>query len=55
MMENNPECAKMYWDEKTESVALSFPASGIVAQALANVGSSLGDDFDSGDSWGSFS
>jgi hypothetical protein len=55
MMELNPECAKMYWDEKTESVALSFPATGKVAQALANVGSSLGDDFDSGDSWGSFS
>lgn len=54
MMENNPECAKMYWDETTESVALAFPATGKVAQALANVGSSLGDEFDSGDSFGSF-
>ena len=54
MMENNPECAKMYWDEDTESVALSFPASGKVAQALANAGSSLADDFDSGDSFRSF-
>mgnify|MGYP003636869693 FL=1 len=54
MMETNHDCAKMYWDEKSESVALTFPASGKVAQALASVGSSLGDDFDSGDSFESF-
>ena len=37
MMEDDPECGKMYWDDKTESVAMSFPMNGKVAKALASV------------------
>ena len=39
MMEEDPECGKMYWDEKRESVALAFPIKGKVAIQLATVSS----------------
>ena len=45
MMEDNPKCAKMYWDSDSASVSLSFPVKGFVAQALAEVASIFsGDD-----------
>jgi hypothetical protein len=37
MMEEDPDCAKMYWDDVTESVAMAFPMDGKVAKALASV------------------
>jgi len=37
MMEENPSCAKMFWDSDSESVSLSFPVKGNVAMALAQV------------------
>jgi hypothetical protein len=37
MMEEDPECGKMYWDHSTESVAMSFAMDGKVAKALASV------------------
>jgi hypothetical protein len=42
MMEDNAACAKMYWDESTKSVALSFPIRGKVAQVLTEVAASFG-------------
>ena len=39
MMEKNENCAKMYWDENSKSVAVSFPMRGRVAMALADVAS----------------
>ena len=44
MMEDNSKCAKMYWDSDTESVSLSFPVKGHVAQALATVANVFSDD-----------
>ena len=46
MMEDNPKCAKMYWDSDTGSVSLSFPVKGYVAQALAEVASGFSDEDD---------
>ena len=47
MMEDNSKCAKMYWDSDTESVSLSFPVKGHVAQALSCVAHIFsGDDED---------
>lgn len=37
MMEKNESCAKMYWDENNQAVALAFPMRGRVAAALAEV------------------
>ena len=37
MMQEDPECGKMYWDSDSESVAMSFPMDGKVAKALASV------------------
>jgi hypothetical protein len=44
MMEEDPDCAKMYWDEKTDSVALAFPMQGEVSKALAQVAIEVDDD-----------
>lgn len=41
MMEKNEVCAKMYWDENNQTIALSFPMRGSVATALAQVASSF--------------
>jgi hypothetical protein len=50
MMEDNPKCAKMYWDPDTGNVSLSFPMKGYVAQALAEVASIFaGEDEDEED------
>jgi hypothetical protein len=46
MMEDNPACAKMYWDSDAECVSLSFPIKGYVAQALARVGHAFNLDKD---------
>ncbi len=35
MMESDPECARMYWDHKNDSVAVSFSLNGSVAKVLA--------------------
>jgi len=43
MMEYDSTCAKMYWDDKNENVAVSFPIKGDVAEAI----SSITDDVDS--------
>jgi hypothetical protein len=58
MMEDNPKCAKMYWDPDTGNVSLSFPVKGYVAQALAEVGSIFSvedEDEDDDDIYGIFS
>ena len=58
MMEDNPKCAKMYWDLDTGNVSLSFPMKGYVAQALAEVASIFSgyeDDEEDDDIYGIFS
>ena len=37
MMEEDPDCGKMYWDHQKNSVALSFPIKGEVSIALSHV------------------
>jgi hypothetical protein len=37
MMEDNPKCAKVFWDSDAGCVSLSFPVRGHVAMALAQV------------------
>jgi hypothetical protein len=49
MMEEDPECGKMYWDQETESVAMAFPMDGKVAKALANVAIHFAEDDDEAD------
>jgi len=46
MMEENKECADLFWDAEKERVAISFPVDGGVAHALSSVGVFLdwGDD-----------
>lgn len=44
MMEIDEECASMYWDSETKSIALSFPMKGLVADTLAEVSFSFSDD-----------
>jgi len=44
MMDIDSTCGKMYWDETTESVALSFPMKGAVSEALARIASTVLDD-----------
>jgi len=58
MMDENPSCAKMYWDSDAECVSLSFPVKGKVAQALAVIGHVFQieeDDDDDEDIYGIFS
>lgn len=49
MMEEDPECGKMYWDQETESVAMAFPMDGKVAKALASVAIHFAEDDDEAD------
>jgi hypothetical protein len=35
MMEDDPNCATMYWDSKAGSVAITFPVQGNVARTLS--------------------
>lgn len=49
MMEEDPECGKMYWDQDTESVAMAFPMDGTVAKALASVAIHFAEDDDEAD------
>lgn len=37
MMDDNPTCAKMFWDSDAGCISLSFPVRGNVALALAEV------------------
>jgi len=37
MMEKDPSCASMYWDNKKEEVAMAFPMEGSVAKKLSEV------------------
>jgi len=37
MMEEDPSCGSMYWDDLTESVAMAFPMDGKVSRALAAI------------------
>ena len=58
MMDENPSCAKMYWDSDAGCVSLSFPVGGEVAKALAIVGHVFQieeDDDDDEDIYGIFS
>lgn len=56
MMDDNPICAKMYWDPDSDSVSLSFPVKGNVALALAEVAASIDpEDDDDDDIYGIFS
>lgn len=38
MLEDDPECAFLYWDEKKGVPAFSFPVNGIVAQTFIDLG-----------------
>jgi len=37
MMEDDPECATMYWDHKKEEVAMAFPMEGKVSKQLSEI------------------
>jgi len=37
MMEQDPDCALMYWDEEMETVSMSFPTDGSVAYELSKI------------------
>jgi len=37
MMEDNPECANLYWDSDHGAVSLSFPVKGSVARILSTI------------------
>jgi len=53
MMDKDPDCAKMYWDTDSDSVALSFPMQGKVAKTLSSIVRAEDDD-DEGDIFGLF-
>ena len=36
MMEENEDCASMYWDHKAGTIAITFPVNGQVAKELSN-------------------
>ena len=50
MMENDPKCAKIYWDRELESLAISFPIKGKVAKALSRVQSIFDEEDEEDDS-----
>ena len=54
MMEEDPECGKMYWDHKKNSVALSFPMKGEVSKALAQVSLEMEEEDEDDDPFGIF-
>ena len=54
MMLEDESCAKMYWDCGNESVAMSFPTDGTVAQALSEVTFSREEDDEPDDEFGLF-
>jgi len=37
MMEEDHECATMYWDHKKEEVAMSFPMEGKMSKQLSEI------------------
>jgi len=36
MMEDDPECARIYWDGEQNSIGVAFPMRGKIAQQLAS-------------------
>jgi len=56
MMDKDPACAKMYWDESLGAIALSFPLKGKIAELLSSImGSVGGDEEEDEDTFGLFS
>ena len=57
MMEEDHDCATMYWDHKKEEVAMAFPMEGKVARKLSEVTFAYdldGDDEEEEDPFGIF-
>jgi len=55
MMEKDPDCAKMYWDESLGAIALSFPIKGEIAHLLSSITRSVdGDEEEDEDTFGLF-
>jgi len=44
MMDEEPGCAKMYWDEDSGAVALAFPFKGKIAKILSSIKSMSDED-----------
>ena len=49
LMEQDSSCATMYWDHENNTLSLSFPWKGIVADTLANVSYGGAEEYDSYD------
>jgi hypothetical protein len=54
MTEDDPNCAKIYWDDKLECVSVTFPVNGKVAKRVAQLNSDDEDDDDDDDEFGLF-
>lgn len=53
MLEDDPSCAKIYWDDREGCVAVSYPMNGKIARNLTNLGFGETDDlFDEDDDFG---
>jgi hypothetical protein len=50
MMEKDPDCAVIFWDNKNEGLGISFPMKGKVAKALSRVKSVLDTEDEDDDS-----
>ena len=37
MIEDDPTCGSMYWDQVSESVAMSFPVEGKISKVLSSL------------------
>ena len=48
MMEEDPDCAKLYWDHEKGTIALSFPMKGKIANAISDVGEIFETEDDNG-------
>jgi len=49
MLEDDSDCAKMYWDTKKECVSVSFAVNGKVAKALSLIQTSFFEDIEDPD------
>jgi hypothetical protein len=54
LMDVDEYCAKMYWDEKNDCVALAFPTHGRVARRLAQISFDKYMDDEDNDKFGLF-
>ena len=54
MMLEDESCAKMYWDTVNESVAMSFPTNGIVAEKLSEISFEKDEEEEPDDEFGLF-